>query len=135
MTAVGEDLLAVHPGAIAEAALHQILSLANDAGSEDIRGVASMALASIDMHRRSRRGASRGWLWLGKVTSFAFPRCFTAQWGEPAKNHVCFSVELTEASKKAVGRSVEVQLPDSDAEKLARQILRLVEWRKSGGSR
>lgn len=135
MTAVGEDLLAVHPGAIAEAALRHILDLAQDEdGFKGVRDIATMAVASIDMHRRGRRGSSRRRLWLAKVTSFAFPRCFTAQWGEPARNHVCFTVELSEASKKAVGCAVEVQLPDADAERLARQMLRIVESRKQASA-
>lgn len=88
--------------------------------------------------------------WLAKVTSFAFPRTFAVgpmpqardfpdleshlrAVGEAAKkeHHICFTAEITVGGgKKAVGREVEVQIPDEDAERLAHQILRLIEWRK-----
>ncbi|WP_327259951.1 hypothetical protein [Streptomyces sp. NBC_01240] len=135
MTAAGEDLLAVHPAAIAEAALRQIHDLADQAALDEIRSVAVMAVASIDMHRRSQSGRARGRAWLAKMTSAAFPRCFTAQWNEPAKNHLCFTVQITEGVKNVIGRPVEVQVPDEDAERLARQILRLIEWRKQSSTK
>lgn len=71
--------------------------------------------------------------WLARVTSFAFPRTFATHWGDTGRNYLCFTAEITTGSKNAVGREVEVQIPDEDAEKLARQILRIIQARKEVG--
>jgi hypothetical protein len=131
MTAQGEDLLATHHSAIAEAALRRIsAAFEQGAPAEEIHDLAVLAITSIDMRRRSRPSFGRGRAWLAKVTSNAFPRCFTQQWDKPAVNHLCFTAEIVEGSKAVAGREVEVQLPDADAERLAHQILRLVQCRK-----
>ena len=89
--------------------------------------------------------------WLAKVTSFAFPRTFStgplqtlsavrsligdhqpdaADVNELVEaalrhHHVCFTVEITDGSKHAVGRQVEVQLPADHAMKLGQQMVRV----------
>lgn len=75
--------------------------------------------------------------WLAKVTSFAFPRTFSTgplpktddvdvlmDAGRP-HHHVCFTVQITDGGKHAVGREVEVQLPAADAIRLGQQMLRI----------
>ena len=83
----------------------------------------------------SAQGARRAWL--AKVTSFAFPRTFST--GPLPKtddanvllqaaarhHHVCFTVHITDGTKHAVGREVEVQLPADEAMKLGQQMVRV----------
>jgi hypothetical protein len=75
--------------------------------------------------------------WLAKVTSFAFPRTFST--GPLPKtddanvliaagarhHHVCFTVQITDGSKQATGREVEVQIPTAEAMKLGQQMVRV----------
>ena len=75
--------------------------------------------------------------WLGRVTSFAFPRTFstgplpttddTAVLMEAARrhHHVCFTVQITDGCKHAMVREVEVQLPADEAMKLGQQMVRV----------
>lgn len=117
---------------VAEAALEAIAAHLRSGGNADetVDGIARVALARISMARRERPSRSRRGLWLARVTSFAFPRTFATAWGQDAAHHLCFTAEITEGTKTAVGRQVELQLPDEDAERLADQILRLRDWRK-----
>ncbi len=76
-------------------------------------------------------------VWLAKVTSFAFPRTFST--GPLPKtddldvlmeagrrhHHVCFTVQITEGGKHAVGREIEVQIPADEAMKLGQQMVRV----------
>lgn len=75
--------------------------------------------------------------WLAKVTSFAFPRTFSTgplpktrdldvlmQAGR-RHHHICFTVQITDGTKQAVGREVEVQLPADEAIKLGQQMVRI----------
>jgi hypothetical protein len=126
-----------------------------DTTLRQIRETVELTLLRIDSDRRRRRPYGTGRRsWLAKVTSFAFPRVFVpraavaeraadpgqlteeelvrqAEVEAQAHNHVCFTVEITEGPKTAAGREVEVQLQDDEAERLARQILRLIEWRRA----
>lgn len=75
--------------------------------------------------------------WLAKVTSFAFPRTFST--GPLPKtddidvlmaagrqhHHVCFTVQITDGTKHAVGREVEVQISADEAMKLGQQMVRI----------
>ncbi len=75
--------------------------------------------------------------WLAKVTSFAFPRTFST--GPLPKtddidvlmaagrqhHHVCFTVQVTDGTKHAVGREIEVQIPADDAIRLGQQMVRI----------
>jgi hypothetical protein len=77
--------------------------------------------------------------WLAKVTGFAFPRTFST--GPLPKtsdltalleagrrhHHVCFTVEITDGGKQAVGRQVEIQIPADDALRLSQQMARIAE--------
>lgn len=77
--------------------------------------------------------------WLAKVTSFAFPRTFSTcplpQTNDVAvlrdaarrHHHVCFTVEITDGTKHAVGRQVEIQVPADDALRLSQQMARIAE--------
>jgi hypothetical protein len=75
--------------------------------------------------------------WLAKVTSFVFPRTFStgplpktddlnvlAEAGR-RHHHVCFTVQITDGTKHAVGREVEVQIPADEAMKLGQQMVRI----------
>jgi hypothetical protein len=75
--------------------------------------------------------------WLAKVTSFAFPRTFST--GPLPKtddiavlmeagcrhHHVCFTVQITDGTKHASGREIEVQIPATEAIKLGQQMVRV----------
>lgn len=75
--------------------------------------------------------------WLAKVTSFAFPRTFStgplpetddiAVLLEAGRrhHHVCFTVRITDGTKHAIGREVEVQIPADEAIKLGQQMVRV----------
>jgi hypothetical protein len=75
--------------------------------------------------------------WLAKVTSFAFPRTFSTgplpQTSDIAvlmeagrrHHHVCFTVQITDGTKHAVGREVEVQVQADEAMKLGQQMVRV----------
>ncbi|MEU0656037.1 hypothetical protein ABZ485_27865 [Streptomyces albogriseolus] len=76
-------------------------------------------------------------VWLAKVTSFAFPRTFST--GPLPKtddinvlmeagrrhHHVCFTVQITDGGKHAVGREIEVQVSADEAMKLGQQMVRI----------
>lgn len=85
--------------------------------AQEIRGLLDIANARIRMASsiRDRRNAR----WLARVTSFAFPR------REGDGNRLCFTVDITDGPKSAKGRKVEVQIPDTEAERLAGQIIGL----------
>lgn len=85
--------------------------------AQEVRGILDVADARIRMAAsiRDRRNAR----WLARVTSFAFPRRVNGD------DRLCFTVDITDGAKSAKGRKVEVQIPDSEAERLARQILGL----------
>ncbi|MFB7312947.1 hypothetical protein [Streptomyces sp. NPDC056192] len=125
----GQPLAEAPQYLVAEHALAQIRDLAS--ASEEVRGIVAVAEANISMARRSRPRVSNRRSWLAKVTSFTFPRTFTRTWGKPAEHHVCFSLEITDGSKAAIGRKVEVQLAVDDAERLAEQMLRIAEFQRS----
>lgn len=75
--------------------------------------------------------------WLAKVTSFAFPRTFSTGPLPKTDNinvlmeagrrhhHVCFTVQITDGGKQAVGREVEVQISADEAMKLGQQMVRI----------
>lgn len=78
--------------------------------------------------------------WLAKVTSFAFPRTFStgplpatddvATLRDAARrhHHVCFTVQITDGGKRAVGREVEVQLSADEAMELGPQMVSIAEY-------
>jgi hypothetical protein len=143
MSADGEsnqygDVLAASPTVLAETALRQVHELLTSGASvEDVRQVATTAVALLNMHQRTRPSLRRRWL--AKVTSFTFPRTFStgplpatadvATLRDAARRHlhVCFTVQITDGTKQAVGREVEVQVPADDALRLGQQMARIAE--------
>jgi hypothetical protein len=75
--------------------------------------------------------------WLAKVTSFAFPRTFSTgplpktddiavlMQSAARHHHVCFTVQITDGTKHATGREIEVQVPATEAIKLGQQMVRI----------
>ncbi|WP_399559417.1 hypothetical protein [Streptomyces chartreusis] len=123
------DVLAAAPPVLAETATRRIHELLEDgADLDDVRQVATTAVALLNMHRRNRPGRKRAWL--AKVTSFAFPRTFATAWGDTGEHYVCFTASITKGGKQAVGREIELQLPVEDAERLGQQMLRMVEFQR-----
>lgn len=85
--------------------------------------------------------------WLAKVTSIAFPRSFAVGTPPMAKDypnleahltacteyaakehHVCFTAQITDGTKHAIGREVEVQIPAAEAMKLGQQMVRVATY-------
>jgi hypothetical protein len=124
MTTQDEDLFAglssVPPYLIAEDVLSRIAALPDV--PEEILGLVHVAEARISMARRSRPRTPRGRGWLAKVTSFTFPRTFAQAWGDDGQQHLCFTVEVTDGGRAALGRQIEVQVPLSEAERLGKQM-------------
>lgn len=96
--------------------------------AQEIRHIVEIAKAQLRMMslRRRRPGAS----WLAKVGSFCYPRRFAGKWGGDPDPHLCIQIEVTDGPKAARDRYVEIQMTDDEAERLARQILSMVEGRK-----
>ncbi|MFF2228658.1 hypothetical protein ACFVV7_35660 [Streptomyces globisporus] len=142
----------------AETSLRELLDLCRREGTTlpQITRAIEQALLEIgddcrqcDLHIGGRRRPC-----LATVTSFAFPRVFAPQAAAAVQapafaqmseedllrqaaaegqthNHICFTVEVTHGPKTVVGREVEVQVQDAEAERLAAQILRLIAWRRN----
>lgn len=124
---------------IAERALAEVRAVLDDWNGSDwlrtrpaqeVEGIVDVAEAHLRMakDRRDRRPAR----WLARVTSYSFGRGFNApgEFGNDPDPHLCFTVEITDGSKLARGKAVEVQMPDGDAERLAQQILRMAALRR-----
>lgn len=123
------DVLAAAPPVLAEAAIRRVYELLEaEADTADIHEVVTTSVALLNMHQRNRPGRKRAWL--AKVTSFAFPRTFATAWGSTGEHYVCFTASITKGGKQAVGREIELQLPVEDAERLAQQMLRMVEFQR-----
>lgn len=89
-------------------------------------------IADTHLRMASLRRDRRKPKWLAKVTSFSFGRGFNApgEFGNDPDPHLCFTVEITDGSKLARGKAVEVQASDDDMERLAQQILRMAALRR-----
>lgn len=122
---------------IAERALKKIEARLDDMEGSDwshtipareVRHIVDLANAQLRMMslRRRRPGAN----WSAKVTSFTYPRQFAGEWGADPDPHLCMQIEITDGPKAARDRYIEIQLPDDEAERLAKQILDMVEARK-----
>jgi hypothetical protein len=90
-----------------------------------ILDVADAQLRMMSLRRR-RPGAN----WLARATSFTYPRQFAGEWGADPDPHLCMQIEITDGPKAARDRYIEIQMPDDEAERLATQILRMVERRR-----
>lgn len=94
--------------------------------ARDMRTVLEVAEGRMRMagQRRDRRPAR----WLASPTSFTYPRRLSpGDIFEPEEKcarhtHLCFETEITDGSKTATGRKVEVQVPLEKAESFGRQI-------------
>ncbi|MFJ6608139.1 hypothetical protein [Streptomyces lydicus] len=125
------EVLSAAPPVLAEAAIRRVHELL-DAGADtdDVHEVAATAVALLNMHQRGRSSQGRKRTWLAKVTSFTFPRTFARAWGDTGEHYVCFTAEITEGGKQALGREVELQLPVEDAERLGQQMLRMAAYQR-----
>ncbi|MFE0472738.1 hypothetical protein ACFW2V_14085 [Streptomyces sp. NPDC058947] len=96
--------------------------------AREIRHIVTLANVNLRMMslRRRRPGAN----WLAKVGSFVYPRRFAGEWGGDPNPHHCIQFEITDGPKALRDRYVEVQIPDDDMERLARQMLSMIEARK-----
>lgn len=98
--------------------------------AQEIRSIADIASAQLRMAslRRDRRRPR----WFAKVVTAVYGRGFMkpGEFGKDPDPHLCFTVEITDGVKSALGKRVEVQAPDGDMELLAMQILSMVELRK-----
>lgn len=147
MTAQGGDFLATPPLLLATEALRSIQDLAAnpDASVTEIRETAELALSRLSfLGNRRPNGTGRKASWIGRVTSFAFPRTFFTgprrRRDQPildqdslmaearSHHHVCFTIQITDGNKKYVtGREVEVQVPADEALRLSSQIARIAQ--------
>lgn len=136
MTSRGADLRATAPTALATESLRALRDLASRPGvtPEEIREATELAIARLDFVTASRVKSGKRYRWLGKVTSFAFPRTFStgplADAPESSRDHhhVCFTVQVTRGGGKAtVDRDIEVQVPVDKAMQLGQQMLRIAQ--------
>lgn len=99
----------------------------------EIAHIVDLANARLRMMslRRRRPGAN----WLAKVSSFTYPRQFAEKWGADPDPHLCFQIEVTDGPKAARDRYIEIQVTNEDAERLARQILDMLDACKRRAAR
>jgi hypothetical protein len=74
--------------------------------------------------QRERRPAT----WLAQVISTVFPREIAWRRGEESVTALCFEVRITDGTKDAVGRRVEIRLSANDADFLAKSMKGMAEW-------
>lgn len=88
--------------------------------AQQIEGIVQVAMARLRMDgmKRDRRRPR----WMAKLMGVSYPR-----WTEKVEPFLCFNVKLTEATKSASGRMVEVQVPADEAKFFAEQMLRMTE--------
>ncbi|MGW0948462.1 hypothetical protein ACWD4O_38730 [Streptomyces sp. NPDC002623] len=147
MTTQGGDFLAMPPMLLATEALRSIQDLATNpnASVAEIRETAELALSRLSfLGSRRPNGAGRKASWVGRVTSFAFPRTFFTgtrrRRDQPilgqdslmaearSHHHVCFTIQITDGNKKyATGREVEVQVAAAEALRLGSQMIRIAQ--------
>lgn len=96
--------------------------------TQEVRSVVDIADAKLRMVSRRRRRP--GACWLAKEGSFAYPRKFDGWWGDDPDPHMCVQIEITDGPKAMRDRYIEIQMPDDDMERLARQMLDIVGSRK-----
>lgn len=97
--------------------------------AREIRHLVELANANLYMMslRRRRIGAN----WLARTGGrFTYPRRFAEKWGGDPDPHLCMQIEITDGPKAVRDRYIEIQLPDDEAERLARQMLNMVEARR-----
>jgi hypothetical protein len=135
------------PLLLATEAIRSIQDLATnpDASVTEIREAAELALSRLSfLGKRRPNGTGRKASWVGRVTSFAFPRTFFTgarrRQDQPildqnslmaearSHHHVCFTIQITDGNKKyATGREVEVQVTADEALRLGLQMTRIAQ--------
>lgn len=95
---------------------------------QEIDHILHLAYAKLRMKamQRERRPAR----WLGEVISTVFPRELAWYREREPDTALCFEVRITDGTKDAVGRKVEIRLSANDAEFLARSMAGMAEWGK-----
>lgn len=96
--------------------------------AQEILHVVELANAQLRMMSMRRRQPKANWL--AKGISFVYPRQFAGKWGGDPDPHMCIQIEIADGPKALRDRCVEIQMPDEDAERLARQMLDMVESRR-----
>lgn len=88
--------------------------------------IAHLAYAKLRMGaaRRDRRPAR----WLAKAGGTAFPRVIAWRRNAPSVTAICFEVHITDGTKDARGRKVEVRLSSQDAEILGRSLVGMADY-------
>lgn len=96
--------------------------------AQEIDHIVHLAYAKLRMEsmRRERRSAT----WLGQVISAVFPRELAWYREREPDTALCFEVRITDGTKDAVGRKVEIRLSANDAEFLAMSMKGMAEWGK-----
>lgn len=96
--------------------------------AQEIDHILHLAYAKLRMKemQRERRPAT----WLGEVISAVFPRELAWYREREPDTALCFEVRITDGTKDAVGRKVEIRLSANDAEFLAMSMKGMAEWGK-----
>lgn len=96
--------------------------------AQEIDHIVHLAYAKLRMEsmRRERRSAT----WLGQVISAVFPRELAWCREREPDTALCFEVRITDGTKDAVGRKVEIRLSANDADFLAMSMKGMAEWGK-----
>jgi hypothetical protein len=80
----------------------------------------------MDSMRRERRSAT----WLAQAMGTVFPRQIAWRRNEEPVTALCFEVRITDGTKDAIGRKVEIRLSAKDAAFLAASMTGMAEWCK-----
>lgn len=96
--------------------------------AQEIEHILHLAYAKLRMQsmRRERRPAT----WLAQPVSAVWPQEIAWRRGEEPVTALCFEVRITDGTKDAVGRRVEVRMSASDAEFLAMSMKGMAKWGK-----
>lgn len=96
--------------------------------AQEIEHILHLTYAKLRMQsmRRERRPAT----WLAQPVSAVWPQEIAWRRGKEPVTALCFEVRITDGTKDAVGRRVEVRMSASDAEFLAMSMKGMAEWGK-----
>lgn len=96
--------------------------------AQEIEHILHLAYAKLRMQsmRRERRPAT----WLAQPVSAVWPQEIAWRRGEEPVTALCFEVRITDGTKDAVGRRVEVRMSANDADFLAMSMKNMAEWGK-----
>jgi len=96
--------------------------------AQEIDHILHLAYAKLRMQamHRERRPAT----WLAQPISTVWPQEIAWRRGEESVTALCFEVRITDGTKDAVGRKVEVRMSANDADFLAMSMKGMAEWGK-----